>query len=404
MRDAGRRRTERSLRSPAPLARRRARPDTGRVRSVKATAAAVSVALAAGAASVAAGRLASDAALKAAPGGPLPTEPRLTVHGTAAGQVTLTRDLASLRPGVHGLTGKDVHAVVGPVLGGASHSADTVVRRLERVTRGRLRPGDTVWLTPGLHVGDPGSALGLDFHDVEVPGELGALPAWLVPGSRGTWVIAVHGLGTTRELALNLLEFLVALRLPVLVPAYRGDPGAPRSPDGLNHLGTTEWRDVDAAVRYAVRNGARRVVLLGWSTGAAMALRAAAHSEAGQYVAGLILDSPVLSWETALRSLAAARRTPGPLLPLAVRAAQGRAGLVADGDHAVDPALVRVPTLIVHGPDDTVAPAALSRRLAAARPDLVTLQTVAQAPHGAMWNANPPVYEETLRRFLVPLM
>ncbi|MFI8240059.1 alpha/beta hydrolase [Streptomyces sp. NPDC085866] len=373
--------------------------------TVRATAAALTAVLAAGAASVAAGRLASDVALKAPPGRPLPTEPRLTVHGTAAGRITLTRDLASLRPGIYGLAGDGSHAVVGPVLATAAHTADTVVRRLVRVTHGTLAAGDAVWLTPNVHVGNPDSALGLEHADIDVPGELGALPAWFVPGYRDTWVIAVHGLGTTREHAMNVMEFLHGRRLPILALAYRGDLGAPRPPDGLNHLGETEWRDVDAAIRYAVRYGARRVILLGWSTGATMALRAAEHSVVRERVAGLVLDSPVLSWPATLRALAQARHTPEPLLPLAVWAAQGRANLNADGaGETADPGLLNVPTLIIHGPDDTVAPWEYSRRLAARRPDRVALHTVPQAPHAAMWNAAPKEYEERLRRFLTPLM
>ncbi|MBC9731122.1 alpha/beta fold hydrolase [Streptomyces sp. TRM68367] len=375
------------------------------MRTVTATAAAITAALAAGAVGVAAGRLASDAALKASPGRPLPGEPRLTVHGTAAGQITLTRDLATLRPGRYGLAGDGSHAVVGPVLVAAPHTADTVVRRLERVTHGTLKPGDRAWLTPNLHVGNPRTALGLDHADIEVPGELGSLPAWFVPGIRETWVIAVHGLGTTREHAMNIMEFLHRHRFPVLAPAYRGDLGAPRSPDGLNHLGETEWRDLDAAIRYAVRDGARRIVLHGWSTGATMALRAATHSGLRDRISGLVLDSPVLSWETTLRALVRARRTPAALLPLAVRAAQGRTGLY--GDHRAEPAdpgHLTVPTLIFHGPGDTVAPWHLSRRLAEARPTTTALHTVQHAPHAAMWNADPTTYEEALRRFLTPLM
>ncbi|OYP20451.1 hypothetical protein CFC35_30900 [Streptomyces sp. FBKL.4005] len=375
------------------------------MRTAKATATALSAVLAAGTASVFAGRLASDAALKAPAGRPLPTEPRLTVHGTTAGRIALTRDLAALRPGTYGLAGDGSHAVVGPVVEEAPHTADTVVRRLERVTHGTFAPGDAVWLTPNVYVGNPGAALGLDHADVDVPGELGALPAWFVPGQRDTWVIAVHGLGATREHALNVLGFLHGRRLPVLALAYRGDLGAPRPPDGLNHLGETEWRDVEAAIRYAVRYGARRVVLLGWSTGATMALRAAEHSAVRERIAGLVLDSPVLSWEATLRALARARHTPSPLLPLAVRAAQGRAGLYADRiAEAADPDRLRVPTLIIHGPDDQVAPWEFSRRLARRRADLVALHTVAHAPHAAMWNADPAEYEERLRRFLTPLM
>ncbi|MFE9437450.1 alpha/beta hydrolase [Streptomyces sp. NPDC006602] len=376
------------------------------MRTVTATAAALTAALAAGAAGIAAGRLASDAALKAPPGRPLPTEPRLTVHATAAGRIALTRDLAALRPGTYGLVGDRSHAVVGPVLRTESHSADTVVRRLERVTHGTLRPGDKVWLTPNVYIGDPGTALGLDHDDVDVPGELGTLPAWFVPGVRGTWVIAVHGLGTTREHSMNVMEFLHRHRFPVLALAYRGDLGGPRPPDGLNHLGETEWRDLDAAIHHAVRNGARQVVLHGWSTGATMALRAAAHSGLRERISGLVLDSPVLSWEATLRALASARRTPGALLPLAVRAAQGRTGLYGDrvDATAAPERFDQPPTLLFHGPDDMVAPWDHSRRLAATRSDRVALHTVRQAPHAAMWNADPRAYEEAMRRFLTPLM
>lgn len=240
---------------------------------------------------------------------------------------------------------------------------------------------------------------------MDVPGELGGLPAWFVPGARDTWVITVHGLGSSREHPMVVMPFLNRQRMPVLDLAYRGDLGAPASPDGLGHLGESEWRDVDAAIRYALRYGARRVILHGWSTGATMALHAAERSALADRISGLVLDSPVLDWHTTLRRLAAARHTPALVLPLAVRAAEGRAGLRADRrPPGADPGALRMPVLIFHGPDDTLAPWEPSRRLAAARPDLVHLHTVREAEHGAMWNADPAGYEEALRRFLTPLM
>ncbi|MEU7005741.1 hypothetical protein [Streptomyces sp. NPDC046332] len=377
------------------------------MRPATATAAAVTtlIGIGIGAAAIAAGRYAGDVALKASSGRPLPGDPRLTVHATGPDRVTLTRSLASLRPGTYGIEGTGVHAVVGPALDRVPHTADTVVRRLERVELGDLEPGARVRLTPELHSGTPRSSLGVDHEDVEIPGELGALPAWLVPGPRPTWVIALHGIGTSRRHPLNLVPFLSRRQIPVLCLAYRGDEGAPPSPDGLGHLGDTEWRDVDAAIRYAVRRGAEHVVLYGWGPGATMALHAAADSGVRDVIRGLVLDSPVLDREATLRNLAAARRVPGPLLPLAVRAAQGRAGLHGDRvREAADPAALRVPTLVFHGPDDTIAPWEPSLELAARRPELVTLNTVRGAPHAAMWNADPVRYEEALRRFVTPLL
>lgn len=416
---------------------------------------------AAGAAAVAAGRYAADAALRPArPESPqgrtrLPAGfggPPLTVHEVGDGYICLTRSLTAQLPGVYGLVGRGVHAVVGPVLDGepAKASADTVVRRLERVGRGELRPGMKVWLTPqvclegfgpGEHLGrrhghgeregegGDGEAQGAFPGDapapaaVEVPGELGPLPAWFVPGERDTWIIALHGLGATTAQALPLLPCYSDLRLPVLALSYRGDAGAPPPPDGVRHLGGTEWRDAAAAVEYAVRNGAERVVLHGWSSGASMALRAAqelngrrsgaegrrdtgrAGGDAAGRIAGLVLDSPVLDWWATVRALAAARNTPRALLPLAVRAAQGRAHVERERLLRVaDPDALTVPALLLHGPDDTVAPWERSRELAAARPEFVTMHTVPSAPHAAMWNADPEGYEGVLRQFITPLM
>ncbi|CAM2854788.1 alpha/beta hydrolase family protein [Streptomyces albus] len=366
-----------------------------------------------GAATLAAGRYAAGVALRPprprTDGGSRPTAgfegTRLTVHTHEDGRVAVTRSLAARLPGVYGLTGRGVHAVVGPVVEdetAAQPRPHAVVRELRRVSRGRLSTGATVRLTPQVHAGDPGEALGLDYADVEIPGELGPLPAWFVSGDRAAWVITVHGLGATREHPMTLLPFYVSRRLPVLDVSYRGDPGAPPPPDGIGHLGNSEWRDLDAAIRYAVGNGARRVILHGWSAGATMALQAAANSPLREHVVGLVLDSPVLDWQRTVRALAASRGTPAALLPLVVRAVQGRAGLPAAAQTV--PGGPTVPTLIFHGPADTIAPWDGSRVLAARNDPLVTLHRVPHAPHAAMWNADPHAYEEKLRRFLTPLM
>jgi alpha-beta hydrolase superfamily lysophospholipase len=371
------------------------------MRTRTAVAMAATTVLGAGTAALAAGRYGSRFALKPSPRGPVP-EGEVTLHGARADQVVLTRTPASVRPGVWGLAGDDLHAAVGDVLDLTPYS---VTRRLLRVQRGTLTPGGRLRLTPQVYAGDPGDALGLEHTEVLVPGELGPLPAWFVPGARDTWVITVHGLGTTREHPLNVASALHTHGFPQLVLGYRNDPGAPASPDGIGHLGATEWRDLDAAMRYAVEYGADRIVLFGWSTGATMALRALAESAVRDRVSGLVLDSPVLDWRSTVRAVAESNGVPGALMPLTVRAAEGRTDPYAERrTDAADPARPTVPTLLVHGPDDTLAPWAASRELAAGRDDLVSLHTVPGAPHAAMWNVGPADYEETLRRFLTPLM
>ncbi|WP_329130552.1 alpha/beta hydrolase [Streptomyces sp. NBC_01476] len=370
-----------------------------RLRNVAAVAAIALVG--AGTAALAAGRYGSAFALKPSVAGPAPGG-LIRVRSIGRDQVVLDRTEASARPGVYGLTGIGVHATVGRVVDGDAH---TVTRRLLRVDKGALGRDTFVRITPQVYTGDPGSALALEYTEVQVTGELGPLPAWFVPATRTTWVIAVHGVGFTREATLNMVPTLHRLGLPVLVVSYRNDPGAPASPDRLGHLGDTEWRDLDAAMRYAVDHGAGRIVLYGWSTGATMALRASQQSPVRDRVAGLVLDSPVLDWRSTVKAAVTQHRLPAALTPLAVRAAEGRTGLRATHHaEATDPGKLTVPTLLVHGPDDTFASWDATRELAARRPDVVSLHRVPDAPHTAMWNVDPHGYEETLRRFLTPLM
>jgi pimeloyl-ACP methyl ester carboxylesterase len=366
-----------------------------------AVAAAATSALGAGAAVLAAGRYGSGLALNPALAGPA-REGLVTVHQVTADRVVLTRTPATARPAVYGLSGAGVHATVGEVTDSAAHP---VTRRLLTVGKGELRPGAFVRIVPQAYTGDPRSAFGLDAQDVEITGELGLMPAWRLSAARRTWVIAVHGVGATREQVLPVLPALHRFQLPVLVPAYRNDPGAPASPDGLAHLGDTEWQDLDAAMRYAVEHGALRLVLYGWSTGAAMALRALHQSPVRDRVRAMVLDSPVLDWRSTVSAAVRSRGLPRVLVPLAVRAAEGRTGLHT-GRHAEAalPGRFTVPTLLMHGPDDTFAPWESSRELAERHRGPIALHTVPGAPHTGMWNADPKEYEETLRRFLTPQM
>ena len=330
------------------------------------------------------------------------TEP-VRVVALAAGRVTLTPTPQATRPGRYAVEwGAGGHAVVGDVL---HRDAQGVTRRLERADSGALQPRTEVRLTPRVLLGDPGTALGLPFVETAAEGESGPLPAWYVDGKRGTWVLLVHGPGADRQQTLCAVPLLHRLGLPVLSVTYRGDEGAPASPDGLGHFGETEWRDVEAAVRLALDSGAGRVVLYGWSLGATMALQTAARSTWAHAVSGLILDSPVLDLPATIRREATGAGVSGPLAGLGALAAEGRSKVdLAGFARLAQGADLHVPTLLLHSPVDAVAPWPAAERLGRLRGDLVSLRPVPGADHAALWNADPAGYEENLRRFLTPLL
>jgi len=160
---------------------------------------------------------------------------------------------------------------------------------------------------------------------------------------------------------------LHSLGLPVLAVTYRNDAGAPASPDGLYHLGDTEWRDVEAAMRYALANGARDVLLYGWSMGGAIVGQVLARSALAGDVRGVVLDAPVVSWTKTLELQSRNRGVPTQLVPIAEVASDLRVGLDFDRFDLVDhPPARRPPTLLFHGTVDGTVPAQPSRDLATA--------------------------------------
>jgi dienelactone hydrolase len=330
------------------------------------------------------------------PGREYPIQIR-AVHGS---RVTLTRTEDTGRSIPISLVWPGGHARLGPVLG---TDRTTVVRELDSVTRGTCRAGLKAYTTSFVYDGEPGSVHGLDFDDVRVPGELGELPAWLVPGAdAGTWVIAVHGRGAHRGEALRALPTIHAAGATALVVTYRNDEGAPASPDGSYHLGATEWRDLMAAVTFARERGARRIVLYGWSMGGNIALNLLRHGELAGVVA-LIMDSPVVDWADTLRQQAARLRLPAAVTWSALRLVEQRIGArlsTLDFRQFAVP----VPTLLfVDGDDRFVAPGP-AREFAAANPDAVRLVESTGGGHVRSWNVARERYETELTNFLTKLV
>ncbi|MCC8245440.1 alpha/beta hydrolase family protein [Saccharothrix luteola] len=323
---------------------------------------------------------------------------RDTVTSSASGTVALAESRVTVLPGTWGLVWPGGGAKVGPV---TQRSEGTVVRELQGEAPAdgtQVRLETSVWST------DPATALDLEYTEVRIPTELGDAPAWLVPATSDTWVVAVHGRGGTRAEALRVMPALHQLGLPVLAVTYRNDEGAPRSPDGLYHLGDTEWRDVEAAVRYAQEHGARDVVLYGWSMGGAIVGQFLGRSAEADAVAAVVLDAPVVSWTKTLELQSRNRGVPVQLAPIAELVSDWRVDLEFTRFDLLDhPPARRPPTLLFHGGADGTVPVQASRDLAAAADRLdwpMRYVEVPAAEHTAAWNVDPEAYDRTLTEFL----
>ena len=342
------------------------------------------------------------------------------IVAVGAGSVTLLANPITAAPGRYGawLQRGGGHARFGDVL---HHDDRTVTRTVLAVDGGRLLPGPARW-NQYYFAGDPAAALGLSYQDVGIDTDLGPMPAWLVPAQpdrpvadqdAARWAILVHGRGATREECLRALPVLHRLGYTSLVVSYRNDAGAPRSPGGRYHLGDLEWRDVEAAVRWATAAGAVEVVLVGWSMGGSIALQVVSRSTQADTVRGLVLDAPVLDWRSVFSHNARVHRLPQSVSRLSLRLlAHPLARRITGVEDPVDldrldwvtrAEQLRLPVLVLHSEDDDVVPAEPSRLFAAARPDLVTYVPSRGALHTKEWNVDPDGWDAAVARFLLGL-
>lgn len=281
-----------------------------------------------------------------------------------------------------------------------STGGSTVVREVNGSTGTPLRAGLSArWsgVTP-----DCPADLGLAFSTVEVPTDLGAAPAYLFPARDGrpsaaVWAIHVHGQGATRSGPLRGVTVMHGAGLTSLVVSYRNDEEAPASPGRKSMLGQAEWRDVESALDYAAEHGAREFVLVGWSMGAAIALQLARNSR--HHISGLCLIAPVTDWRATILASGKRSRIPAVLLRQAIRVlgSQHLRWVTGLGDSIDFDSLdwtrnageLRVPTILLHSPQDRSVPIAISRAFAAAHWAWVDLVELPSAPHTLEWNRSP---------------
>lgn len=302
------------------------------------------------------------------------------------------------------------HLVVGAVVAQDDHSVTRVIVRqgFGDIRAGkRARMNGWLWLSP--------ADAGLEFKPVAVHAVHGLNPAWVLPGGSAetTWVIHIHGHGSKRAETLRGAISLKPWGFTQIIASYRNDGEAERSEDGRYALGETEWHDIDAAIEFALAQGAQKIILVGWSMGGAIALQTAERSVHRDHIVGLILDSPAVDWIDVLNYQGEAIGLPGPVRNLTIGILGSPAGRAVTGQHEpLDFSRLRwperaadlaSPVLLLHSDDDVLVPSGPSREFAAARPDLVTFVPFSVALHCRLWNYDRPRWEGAVASWLQSL-
>ncbi len=339
----------------------------------------------------------------------------VVVRSAGAHSVTLTATPETVVPGRYGLWIEDGfgHVRLGDVVH-VDTAAGTVERELVAVDRGYLAPGTARW-NPYFHGGPPDTSIGADTEYTTYAGELGPMPAWVVlpegeeARRSGRWAVLVHGRGARREETIRAMPPLLDRGWTCLAPTYRNDEGVPSGTDGRYALGLSEWRDVEAAIQYAVDHGAREVLLVGWSMGGAIVLQVLDLSALASLVSRVVLDGPVIDWGDVLAHHVRGHRLPRHVGSLARTMMRQRWGHRFVGVHeSVDLARtdwvsradeLKHRVLLIHSADDEFVPVGPSRELARVRPDLVTFEEWQVARHCKEWNTDPQRWESVVRDF-----
>lgn len=304
------------------------------------------------------------------------------------------------------------YARLGPIV---SITPDRVERIIDELVFGQLNSARAGrW--SGWYFLSP-EDLGHPWYEASIATTLGAAPAWVVPAETPgpDWAIFVHGRGVIRSESLRAVEPFRQSGFTCLVASYRNDGEAPSSDDGRYALGGREWEDIDAALRFAVQSGARRVVLMGWSMGGAIVLQTLARSPLASarsgIVIGAVLESPVVDWvQTIDYQVVRMRRLPRVVRSLVVNVLSSPlsrpvAGVAEPIDFAALDFVARAnevdrPLLVLASDGDDFVPAGAAKALARRRPDMVRLELFEQARHTRLWNHDPERWTNAIREWL----
>ena len=310
--------------------------------------------------------------------------------------------------GRFGMFSQSEASIVDGIISAETSGGVSTVRRARVPDEPIPAPGSPVRLDANVWEGDPETAHGLAFDEIQFDVEGGRAGAWYLRGTTDTWMIFVHGKGGSRNEALRLLPIAVERGYHALVIDYRNDPGAPRDPSGTYQYGITEWKDVAAAGRHARSNGGKDLIFVGYSMGGSNVMSYLFQSPLRNQTVAAILDSPMLDFEAVIDH--AADQETLPFTPITLPKSlvtttkwmtDWRYDIDWDGLNYVEQwRELHTPTLIIQGTGDDTIPLGPAHDLARIRPDVVTLVAPPNVGHVLAWNADPEGYEALVNAFL----
>ena len=309
--------------------------------------------------------------------------------------------------------GDDIRFITLPIVGlvseeGSIVAGGTSIHHPDAITRqvlsssGSIRKGSNVRTDLFVSQSDPKTSLGISYDDVEFESELGFFKAWEIRQNSNNWVIFIHGHRSNRRESLRFANLFRKLSFNQLMITYRNDQEALSDTGGYHMFGLTEWKDLEGAVKYVVRQGGTSITLFGHSMGGSIVLKLLLESSISCEVENIILESPALDLNAIV--LEKAKSLPFPALTLLLPAKKLVSKLVGfdwkELNYLSRSHEFNTPILLIHSEDDRTVPVKLSDLLAAERPDLVTYVRLRHAPHAAAWNVCKEKVETSITSFL----
>ncbi len=332
------------------------------------------------------------------------------IHAISGHSVILDINAKTSRAGEFGLwidrTG--AHIRVGGIVR-LDKDAGTVERTVLRTIGKSIGARQGRWTG---HVFATPHDIGVNHREVSIGIAGGTAPAWLFepPSSRGEiWSIHIHGIRTSRVTALRTIPVALEAGHVALVPSFRGDGDGPPTAKGISTLAQTEWSDVEAAVAYAAHNGAKSIILFGWSMGAGIALLLSERSSYRNLISGLVLIAPATDWRSIICAGVARAQLPSVLGNLTARTLESAllsklvglpVPLNLDALDWVSAPRLSKPCLVIHSAGDTEIPLGLSRRFRQVNAETVELVEFPAADHACEYNVDHQRFNDTIASWL----